>query len=235
MWAATMATGGALGIALSGGGVLALLAGLCQLEALDQVLQLSQRPLVAATSGALLAAVLRDNKNLTYPPHWVPRHYNSTAHMILSERFGSSRSPWFAQIQRLLDPLSVDRTPHNESAELGNIFTDGRWWEMLLGLATETYGVQPSHLHSVRRLIGTLTLLRATSLPVALQPSDNVWPESGKSLLMTEFDAESQILQQKYPVIVVKMSTRWTRQRARTFRGRNGSGRSDLLYFLGLL
>ena len=145
------------GVAFSGGGIIALLASMCQMRALTQVLSAGAQPPLAATSGGIAGLVLHASAggNLSFPPSWSPVDYGPKAHEALAHRYHSD-GPWFGAVTDLL-------LGNHESAPLAN---GGGWWKALLGDIARLYGLNPTALHAPDRLTATLSLLRASSAPL---------------------------------------------------------------------
>ena len=102
-------------LALSGGGVIAMLSSLCTLHAIHQHFpQLSNQSLfIGATSGGIIGSMLHatSRESLGFPPSWHPRDYGSDAHLSLKQRYkvtGRRSSSWMGAIVDVLQPLAAE-------------------------------------------------------------------------------------------------------------------------------
>lgn len=159
-------TPGAAGLAFSGGGVIALLASMCQLAALQELVPNITAFEIGATSGGITGAVLMASTNsgsdLTFPSSWSPSSYGANASTLLSQKLRNGSAPWFAAVTDVLEPLSAspDRTGLSD------------WWQTVLGALTRLYGLSPSDLRGYPTLSATTSLLRKSAAPLKRDPSN---------------------------------------------------------------
>ena len=150
-------TPGAAGLAFSGGGVIALLASMCQLAALQELVPNITAFEIGATSGGITGAVLMASTNsgsdLTFPSSWSPSSYGANASTLLSQKLRNGSAPWFAAVTDVLEPLSAtpDRTGLSD------------WWQTVLGTVARLYGLSPSDLRGYPTLSATTSLLRKSA------------------------------------------------------------------------
>jgi len=178
------------GIAFSGGGIIALLASMCQLQALEERFPniTSGNALLAATSGGIAGAVLHASaaERLGFPPSWAPEDYGSDAHTVLSTRFeqpGVHDSAWFGAIVDLLDLApnftEVARSSSRRRRSSSSSAEAGAWWEAVLAVATRHYKLDPAALTTPPGLVTTTSLLRSAAAPIDRAPSGVLLNASG--------------------------------------------------------
>lgn len=181
------------GIALSGGGIIAMLSSMCSLKALEEIMgpaAVAGIP-VAMTSGGTVGSVLYATKgaNLSFPPSWRPADYDEQALERLSQRFAgnSSGSVWFAAITELflgdstrlaaaaalLSPAGGLLSHAADPAVMLNPLREN-WWADALAAAALLYKTRASELVARPGATGTVTLLRAAAAPLQRDPATHV-------------------------------------------------------------
>ena len=153
-----MAEVGGAGIAFSGGGIIAMLASACQLQALQQLVPNITSHEICATSGGIVGSVLMASTKLGFPPSWSPSDYGTDAASTLSQRFHSDGAPWVAAVTDLLQPLM--------SSTAMAMPNSSHWWEDVLGLIGHMYGLQPAELRAYETMTATVTILRESLAPL---------------------------------------------------------------------
>ncbi len=158
-----------VGVALSGGGVIAFLAATCQLYALRTTTYQHTINHTATTSGGTLAAMLHQNKQaLAFPPHAAPTRYGPNAHQTLAKRYGDAHTPWFAAVVDVL--ADVTKGSHAAAADdprLDDLKRHGRSWDDLLRAAMLLYRIDPEHVRAPSDAwSATISLLRSRAAPI---------------------------------------------------------------------
>ncbi len=180
-------------LALSGGGIIALVSSVCQLHALEEMFPDRHLPTtsqIGATSGGIVGGVLHATAHgrLGFPPSWLPKDYgNGTAHKELSQRYkipGMKDSVWFGAITDVLDPLQAAARPaeasssssssgDGDAASIGGSATarGGAWWTDVLAVAARLYGLRGSGFQRPPNIFTTISLLRDAAAPLDRTPA----------------------------------------------------------------
>jgi hypothetical protein len=159
-------------IALSGGGIIAMLSSMCQLAAIDSIVPNSTaRAAITATSGGIVGSVLTASAvgRLAFPPSWSPADYGADAHAVLAQRFtqpGVADSVWFGNIIDVLlaSPELIDPRAGARAWRRGA--PSANWWTDVLALLARLYKLDGAELRVPPDFRAAVSLLRAAAAPI---------------------------------------------------------------------
>lgn len=185
---------GAVGVALSGGGITACVCALCLLRALETEVGMGPDVIVSTVSGGTLGVLLYENapafRPLSYP---VVDPKAATYESLSSTAAGDEGETWFANIVRYV-PSWPPRPPirGREGRELAALPDLSGWWEGALDEAAKlAYGMDASSLRSGDRpWVAGAALLEAHAIPID-RDGDGVFTGARERLHAVEIDMAS--------------------------------------------